>query len=185
MTRWNSSQVFFAALLIVLGIVLLLGNLGLLALNWNLLWPVILILFGLWLIWRAFRPRQNPGDVSWGFGEYSPDLAGKSIDRQSYSHGFGDFDLDLTRATIGDGQTMVRASHGFGDLTVVVPREISVRVHASAGMGDVAVFGQHSGGIGCTLDFQSDDYASAARKLDIDVSVGMGEVRVVRASAAT
>ena len=182
MTRWSSTQVFFALILIVLGALLLLGNLGLFALNWNLLWPVILILFGLWLVWRAFVPRsQYRGSYDyWGFGDYAPDLSGREIRGSTFSHGFGDFDLDLTRAVIPDGESFVRASHGFGDLTVVVPRDLAVRVHATAGMGDVSVFGDHAGGISPVRTFQSDDYASAARKVNLDASVGFGDVKVIR-----
>ena len=182
MSRWNSTEVFFALVLIVLGALLLLGNLGLFAFNWNLVWPAILTLFGLWLIWRAFvpAPQHRGGEAYWGFGDYAPDLSGKQIRRENFSHGFGDFDLDLTRAQISDGENFIRASHGFGDLTVIVPRDVSARVHASAGFGDATLFGQHSGGIGPTLTFQSDDYASATRKLNIDASVGFGDVKVIR-----
>lgn len=180
MSRWNSSQVLFAGLLILLGVFLLLGNLGLLALNWNLLWPVVVILFGIWLIWRSLLPPSPRGEF-WGMGHYAPNLNGKSVDRQTYSHGFGDFDLDLSKAAIGEGLTTVHASHGIGELSVLVPRDLSVHIRASAGMGEVEIFGRESGGIGPTVRYQSDDYAGAARKLDLDASVGMGEVRVIRA----
>ncbi len=184
MSRWNSSEIFFALVLILLGLLFLLGNLGLLVLNWNLVWPGILILFGLWLVWRAFTraPMGQRNDAYWGFGDFAPDLSGKEIRRESFSHGFGDFDLDLTRAVIPDGESVVRASHGFGDLTVIVPRDLSVRVHASAGFGDATLFDRHSGGMGSSLDFQSEDYPTATRRLNIDASVGFGEVKVVRAS---
>ncbi|MDE3091410.1 MAG: hypothetical protein KGJ80_18745 [Chloroflexota bacterium] len=182
MSRWNSGQVFFALILIVFGALLLLSSWGLVALNWNLVWPVVLILFGLWLVWRAIFPgsRVRRGDASWGFGDYAPDLSGKEIRRETFSHGFGDLGLDLTRAVIPDGESVVRASHGFGDLTVTVPRDVSVRVHASAGFGGATLFGQHAGGIGPTLTFQSDDYANATRKLSIDASVGFGDVKIIR-----
>jgi len=182
MSRWNSTEVFFALVLIVLGVLFLLGNLRLFVFEWNLVWPAILILFGLWLIWRAFVPARGyrGGEPYWGLGDYAPDLSGKSVRQESFSHGFGDFDLDLTHAEISDGENVIRASHGFGELTVIVPRDISVRVHASAGLGDATLFGQHSSGIGPTLTFQSDDYASATRKLNIDASVGCGDVKILR-----
>jgi len=63
---------------------------------------------------------------------------------------------------------------------VIVPRDVPARVHASAGFGDVTLFGQHSSGMGPTLTFQSDDYASATRKLNIEASVGFGNVQVIR-----
>lgn len=182
MRRWNSTQVFFALVLIIVGALLLFGNLGVFALNWSLFWPIILILFGLWLISRAFLPATYYGAniTSWGLGEYAPDLGGKEIRREKFSHGFGDFDLDLTGAVIPPGESFVRASHGFGDMRVTVPQNLSVRVHASAAVGDVSLFGEDSAGFAPSRTYQSEDYVTAVSKLTIDASVGFGEVRVIR-----
>ena len=182
MSRWNLGEMFFALCLILIGALLLAGNLGWLAFNWNMVWPLVLILFGVWLVWRAFQPARYIGGATYGFGDYQPDLAGKAIRDENFSHGFGDFDLDLSRATIPDGASSARASLGFGDLKVIVPRDLAVRVKASAGLGDVAVFGQKDEGITPVVEFQSDDYATAPHKLDLEASVGLGEVKVVRAS---
>jgi predicted membrane protein len=161
----------------------LLGNLRLLALNWSLFWPVVLILFGAWLIWRGARPPGQFGDeaISWGLGDYRPDLKGKQVQRAEFSHGLGDFDLDLQQAVIPEGENFVRVSHGLGDLAIVIPRDVPVRVKASAGLGNVFVLGKRSEGFGPQVNFQSDDYAAAARKLSIDASVGLGDVHVMRA----
>jgi len=184
MSRLNSGELGVALGFIVVGLLLLAGNLGLFVFDWGMLWGLLLIGLGAWMVWRAFQPSQYaPATGTWfaGFGDYRPDLAGKEIRKESFSHGFGDFDLDLTRAMIPEGQNAVRASHGFGDLTVSVPRDLAVRIKASAGFGDVQVFGQRAEGIGPRLDFESDDYVTATRKLDLEVNAGFGDVSVVRA----
>lgn len=183
MSRVRSGELLVALILILLGLLFLAGNLGLFNVDWSLFWPLMLILFGAWLIWRAFvpPPRYATGGAFYGFGDYRPDLSGKEIRRLNLSHGFGDFDLDLTRGVIADGENSVRASLGFGDLKVSVPRDVAVRVHVSAGFGDVSAFGEKSSGIAPSLRFQSDDYATATRKLNIDASIGFGDVKVVRA----
>lgn len=183
MSRVHSGEILVAVILIVVGLLFLASNLGTLPpLTWHLLWPLVLILFGAWLIWRAlFPPPRRRGAVYWSMGDYRPDLSGKEIRQEQFSHGLGDFDLDLTRAVTPDGENFVKASHGIGDLTVIVPRDLSVRVQAKAGMGDVRVFGQKSEGLSPQMNFQSDDYATATRKLSIEASVGLGEVSVVRA----
>jgi hypothetical protein len=184
MWRSNSGEILAALILIGLGLLFLAGNLGLLVLNWNLLWPLILIFFGLWLIWRALfpPPKHRSGNVSWGVGSYRPDLVGKEIRRAEFSHGMGDFDLDLTNVIFPEGENVVHASHGLGDLTVIVPRDLAVRVQARAGMGDVFVLGKRSEGIGPSVEFQSDDYTSVPRKLNIEANVGMGKVQVIHSS---
>ena len=183
MSRTRSGEMLGALILILLGLAFLAGNLGLLVLNWNLVWPAFLVLLGVWLIWRAFQPVPQfaTGVPSWGFGDYRPDLAGKELRQTEFSHGFGDFDLDLTRAVIPDGETFVRASHGLGDLTIVVPGDIPVRVKASAGLGDVFVLGERSEGLGPNANYESEGYAAATRKLKVEASVGLGEVKVMRA----
>ncbi|MBI4787441.1 MAG: cell wall-active antibiotics response protein [Chloroflexi bacterium] len=183
MSRSHSGEMLAALILILLGLGLLAGNLGLLTLNWSLVWPVLLIALGVWLIWRAFLPASRMGGSgpSWGLGDYRPELSGQELRQREYSHGLGDFDLDLTRAVIRDGETFVRASHGLGDLTIIVPGDIPVRVKGSAGLGDVFVLGERSEGIGPNASYESEGYASAPRKLKIEASVGLGEVKVMRA----
>ncbi len=182
MARLRTGEMIAALVLIGVGALLLLGNLGLVRFDWGALWSGALIVFGGWLVWRAFQPPIagiQPG-AAYGIGEYQPDLTGKPIHGANFSHGFGDFDLDLTRASFADGENTVRASLGFGDLTVSVPRELAARVRVSAGFGEVALFGEHTTGIAPHLDFQSDDYATASRKLDLQVSIGFGEIDVKR-----
>ncbi len=183
MRRRNPGEMFAALVLIFFGLLFLAGNLGLFTLGWNIIWPAFLILLGVWLVGRAFSPsaRYSRQGASSGFGDYVPNLAGKELRDVSFSHGFGDFDLDLTRAVIPEGESVVRASHGFGDLTIIVPRDIPARIQASVGFGDVIVFDQHSSGIGSHLEIQSDDYATATRKLFVDASAGFGDVKVLRA----
>lgn len=185
MSRLNSFELIVALFFILVGVLLLAGNLGLIFFNWSMVWGLLLICFGGWFIWRAYQPSEFTTSFAntafYGLGDYRPDLTGKEIHKESFSHGLGDFDLDLTRATIPEGTHAVRASLGLGDLTVIVPRDLAVRIGATAGLGAVKVLGQHSDGFGPRVDFRSEDYAAAMRKLDVEASVGLGEVKVVRA----
>jgi lia operon protein LiaF len=182
MERFRSGQFFAASLLILLGVLLLLGNLGLFAFSWSMCWALLLILFGGWLVWRGLTPHKEGWfpEWGWGLGDYEPDLAGKTLRNETFSHGLGDLDLDLRDAVFGDGENVVRASHGLGDVKIKVPREIALKVTARAGLGDVAVFDEKADGFAPVVEFQSDDYATAARKLFVEASVGLGEVKVVR-----
>ena len=183
MSRLNSFELIVALVFIIIGFMLLAGNLGLFVFDWSMIWALMLIVLGGWFIWRAFQPQpfgSMQTGAAYGFGNCRPDLVGKEIRKESFSHGFGDFDLDLTRAVFPDGTNSVSASHGFGDLKVIVPRDLAVRVKASGGLGDVEIFDQRADGIAPHLDFQSTDYATAARKLDLEVSVGFGDAKVVR-----
>ena len=56
------SGLIWGAVLIILGILLLVDNLGLLdalGINlWGVIWPLLLILFGVWVLWGAFGGRR-------------------------------------------------------------------------------------------------------------------------------
>ena len=55
----NRNKLFWAVLLVVMGFLLLAGNLDLLPFNvWELFWPVFLILLGIWFLWGAYRKPQ-------------------------------------------------------------------------------------------------------------------------------
>ncbi len=182
MERFRSGQVFVATVLILMGALLLLGNFGIILFSWSMCWAGLLVLFGGWLVWRGLMPQKAGWfpEWGWGFSDYEPNLAGKTLRNETFSHGFGDLDLDLRDAVFADGENVVRASHGFGDIKIKVPREIALKVTARAGLGDVKVFDEKSEGFGPVVEFQSNDYATASRKLFVEASVGLGEVKVVR-----
>ncbi|MBI3537915.1 MAG: hypothetical protein HY070_10190, partial [Chloroflexi bacterium] len=100
MSRVRSAQLFPALFLILFGALLLANNLGWFIFRWEQLWAIIFIALGVWLVWRGLYPRQTESrdEMLWGFGEYAPDLANKTIQHESFRHGFGEMDLDFTRA---------------------------------------------------------------------------------------
>ena len=62
---WNRGPgIFWGVLLVLVGVLFLLGNTGVLNnVNWDVVWPVILIALGLWLIAARFGPGGSPADV--------------------------------------------------------------------------------------------------------------------------
>ena len=57
------SGLIWGAVLVILGIILLVDNLGLLdalGINlWDLIWPLLLILFGVWILWGTFGRQRT------------------------------------------------------------------------------------------------------------------------------
>src|SRR5512147_557125 len=94
------SSLFWGAVLVIIGLVLLLDNLGLLGnINvWNLLWPLFLIALGIWFLYGTlFRktPEMEHANVP---------LEGASRARVRIAHGAGR--LRIT-AGAGDGDLVV------------------------------------------------------------------------------
>jgi hypothetical protein len=51
---------FWGLVLVVIGVLFLLNSLGLLAVNvWSLIWPIFLIVLGVWFVWGAFFGRSR------------------------------------------------------------------------------------------------------------------------------
>jgi hypothetical protein len=131
-----------------------------------------------------------------GGGNLKLDLAGAILRELSAETGGGNVDVvlpenaaDLTAAvktgagnvtvTVGSGlagSSTLNAKSGAGNVTIHLPDGVAARIHASSGVSKVIIdprFGQ--------LDkntYQSPDYDSAAKKIEINASSGAGNVTV-------
>jgi len=79
------------------------------------------------------------------------------------------------------GATMVRAEHGAASLTLEVPAGVAARIRSRMALGSSQVDETR---FPRTLDgFESPDYATAANRIDIDISGGVGSVKVLGGGA--
>jgi hypothetical protein len=73
--------------------------------------------------------------------------------------------------------TTVRAESGAASLVIEVPEGVAARIRSRMGLGSSQVderrFPRSAAG------FESADYGTAANRADIDISGGVGSVRVV------
>jgi predicted membrane protein len=88
--------------------------------------------------------------------------------------GAGNVSMDIGCGTTGSNQ--VSANSGAGNVVVRVPGGLAARIHASSGLGKVAV-GTRFAKVDA-LTFQSPDYDAAANKVEITVKSGAGNVSV-------
>lgn len=58
----RNSSVIWGGILVILGVLFLLGNLNI-PIRWDLLWPAVLILIGVWLLAARIGPGSNYADV--------------------------------------------------------------------------------------------------------------------------
>ncbi|MBM4459496.1 MAG: hypothetical protein FJ011_17355 [Chloroflexi bacterium] len=80
----KSGSLFWAVVLILVGVVLLLGNLGVVAVTWGLIWPLVLIAFGIWILWGGLFAPSSVEVV-----EDSIPLQGATSARVRINHGAG------------------------------------------------------------------------------------------------
>jgi phage shock protein PspC (stress-responsive transcriptional regulator) len=115
--------------------------------------------------------------VGSGVGEREYVVAGVQDLRSAYKLGIGDMTVDLTNVRFRAGETNVSTRVDVGNLRVIVPDEVALRVRGGAQLGQVEVLGQTADGR--NVDKSLDQ--SGARVLVLDAHVGVGKVQVARA----
>ena len=194
-----AATVLVGALLVLVGIGWLLDAGGV-EVPWRAILPAALIAVGLACVAGAFQGRQHAMMVlglaltvvlavavatDW---DLDVPLAGGVGDRTErpatpaelteYELGAGDFLLDLQQLQVPPGTTTVEARVGVGELVVEVPDGVTVRVLASSGLGEIQVLGEQDNGFANRVD--TTVAAGGDRRLELDLRVGIGQVRVER-----
>ncbi|WP_405795564.1 PspC domain-containing protein [Streptomyces sp. NBC_01506] len=108
----------------------------------------------------------------------------------SYELGTGVGKLDLTAVGVPAGTTLrTKAEVSAGKLKVVVPRDVTLKVHAEAGLGDIQLPGEPPNDIDLspaqqrTRTVAPPKGVKPAGTLDLRLEVGVGQVEVTRAAA--
>jgi phage shock protein PspC (stress-responsive transcriptional regulator)/predicted membrane protein len=119
-------------------------------------------------------------DVDLGNGIGDRDVVVTSTEQlqDEYHLGIGTLDLELSGVQFPVGETHLRARVDVGDLQVIVPSDVALRIHATAEVGEIDL----PNGIGGDgRNVVSDLAETGDRVLVLDADVGAGAVRVIRA----
>ena len=159
--HWHSSRVF-GAVLVALGAALTAQNLGFLRLDWRQLWPALVILFGVLLVFRSFVPGARRCGRGFGRGgrrgrgpfrqsqidhgnalNIKSAFSGASLRNDSQDFQGGDIDLslaglelDLRQASM-TAEAELRISAMMSGVEIRVPTDWQVVIHGVPTMGGV------------------------------------------------
>ncbi len=199
--RLPLGRLLFGLALVLGGLGWLLDLTGAVELDWGLLWPVALIVVGVGLVIASWEGRGGGGLVTIGVVLTLLLLAGTAVE-VPLGGGVGDrverptsprqiprrYELTAGKLTIEldrlrwdpsevPGTVRVRAGVGMGQLVVEVGEGFPcVSVRARAGLGEVTVFGERAEGI--APEYRTEATCLAAPVLELELSVGLGEVEV-------
>lgn len=192
-------QIIWGLLLVILG-VLFLGD----SLDWfhfdffefvGDAWPVVLIIFGGYLIWEKAKGRDESEDIlsadkAWTkfsgkeFKKTAGDvnLRPESIDPAGLKaeQGLGDITVDLTKTSFNPGENQIHCSLGVGDINVVVPQGVPISAIVEIGAGSGRIFGRQTDGFGKKVRYEDPDYASADVKIRLRAKIGLGDATISR-----
>ncbi|HYZ11325.1 MAG TPA: LiaF domain-containing protein [Actinomycetota bacterium] len=193
--RGSLAGIAFGALLILAGGAWLLHTLDVVEVSVEVVVPAALIVLGILLLAAARRGRQGglitlgviltvlsalvaSTDLTGGVGDRRVALSGTEPVRDQ-ELGIGQLVVDLSDLA-PRGPVSLSAEVSIGELRVDLPPNLPVRVEATSGIGQVDVFEEADGGFGSELDHVDDGFEGAAASLDLQLSVGIGQVTVTR-----
>ena len=117
-------------------------------------------------------------DLGSGIGDRNYIVTSTEQLRDEYHLGIGSLDLDLSRVELPAGETHVQVRVDVGDMDVLVPADVALRIHGKAEVGEVDL---PDGIRGDGRNVESELIETGERVLVLDASVGAGAVRVERA----
>jgi len=94
------------------------------------------------------------------------------------NNGLGDVKIDLSQAIIAHGDTTIEVFAGLGDVQLYVPYDLDVCVQASVLLGTLDVLNYKQDGFTRRTQTQSAGYEEAAKRVNILITLGIGDVDV-------
>lgn len=194
LTRGGEGWIF-GSFLIVFGTLLLLGRFTVIPFSFSdifKLWPLLIIYGGFSVIGISKRGRRsrvhiykdgeddgkgiNWGRFSIGNVEYKqPNWQVKPMDLWNAA---GDYYFDFTKAYIPEEEIPIHISGLAGDIQMLLPEDLDVRIVAKVKAGEIDVIGEVADGINRSVYFESPGYKEAVQKLDIILDLKAGSIRV-------
>jgi len=192
---WISGRLLLGLVILGIGIVIQGNKLAWFSVNvgdvWNWTWPLLIIYYGLSMIFHANQKkgkyhkvmlkknvklddRKNTviGEVN--LGEH----ASWNLEDIRLWHGVGDVYINLSTAIIPDKEVFIDLTGIIGDITVLVPRDLAIKVNVDVRIGDVQVFNHRQSGRSRFVSYVSENYQEAVQKVNLMISLSIGDVKV-------
>jgi predicted membrane protein len=113
---------------------------------WHYVWPLAIILVGLWILVRPGWRRDKGGPSETGGDEFDIDQVfsgtSRKIESQNFKGGkadvvFGSAEIDLRDARLAGGQATLVLSAVFGGIEVFVPRDWQIVLEGTPVLGSI------------------------------------------------
>jgi len=175
---WSVSRVITGLALMAIGALMVANRAGLLQIQshkvWGLLWPVLLILFGLQLLSSSRKGGRSWAIMS-GISRTHPGWVLRSND---YWALMGNVQLDLRKADIPEGKTTLAVTTVMGGAEIIVPQGLTVICQGTCILGGMHLFGRDYGGVLTTHEAQTGPVSSGGPVVRIHCTAVMGGIKV-------
>lgn len=148
LNRGSTGEILSGIVFIAFGIILIGNNMDLFHINmvsfWSLLWPVILILVGINMV---FGKKGNGKSNFAILGSVEKKSEKWVLKDSSFVAFWGGVELDLTLAEIPQEETIVDLTAIMGGIEIIVPEDINIQCEGTAILGGVELINKSTGGI--------------------------------------
>ncbi len=194
-----TARTWWGIILIAVGVLMLLDKTDVVDFSgmFRTYWPLLLVAFGVWTILQRTHSRSEgsvpvagvAGDrtvsssvemlsESTVFGNVAVNVHSSDFKGGDVNTVFGNCVVDLSGASIGVGEHVLKVDTVLGKVEILVPTSIAVKANADTVLGSVVLNGRKRGGILPVSEWVSPGYDTALSRLRIDASAVLGEVMV-------
>jgi lia operon protein LiaF len=104
-----------------------------------------------------------------------------SLEPMNLHNSIGDYFIDFSKAYIPEKETPIHVHSWIGDVKMIVPDDVPVKVEAKVKIGDIRIFDLRSNDVNRQLVFETPGYQEAIKKLNITIELKIGSVRIDQA----
>ncbi|MFD2443114.1 cell wall-active antibiotics response protein LiaF [Bacillus sp. CGMCC 1.16607] len=101
-----------------------------------------------------------------------------SLEPMNLYNTIGDYFIDFSKAYIPEKETPILVQGWIGDVKMLVPDDVAVKVEAKVKIGDIRIFDIRSSDINRQLVYQTPEYDDYIKKLTIRIELKIGSVRI-------
>ncbi|RJX17594.1 MAG: hypothetical protein C4570_08060 [Ammonifex sp.] len=165
--------------LIVVGVIIIGGNLGYYNLNlgifWRVFWPALIILLG----WSLLQGAASGGGTHWAvMSGLELKNQGWKLEDGSYIAVMGGAKIDLRAAEIPPRETVLNLTAVMGGIEVRVPEGLKVSCQGTAVLGGLNFFREEAGGVVASRKTERPGTGDPAASVIIQCRAVMGGIEV-------
>lgn len=154
------------------------------------LWPLLIIYVGFVIFGGGFgnrtviinkgssKEKQYKSAQNFVVGDHDYSQPNWRVEPMNIRTMAGDFYMDFSKGYIPEGETPIYIRSLAGDVHMLVPETVEFRIEAKVKAGDIEVIDHEVGGINRTYSYQSANYETADRKLDFNIDLKAGSIRL-------
>ncbi|WP_433748693.1 cell wall-active antibiotics response protein LiaF [Falsibacillus pallidus] len=104
-----------------------------------------------------------------------------AVEPMSLTNVIGDYYFDFSKAYIPEKRTPIKIKGWIGDIKMLVPEDLPVRITIEVKIGDIKIFnGTSEELLRSNMYYESPGYEDAVKKLDLTIKLGIGDIRIDR-----